>query len=66
MDDLPGVQRFLIVENDQILPKLNWVDFDVLARSSVNLCPIGVLKVSTDSLDPEDFKSSLKIQNFLV
>ena len=42
------------------LQKCFWVDFYVLARSTVNFHPIGVLKVSTDSLDPGDFKSGLK------
>ena len=37
-----------------------WVDFYVLARSSVNFGPIWVLKVSTDSYDPKDFKNGLK------
>ena len=44
-----GCKDFLISGNYANLPKENWLDFYVLARSSVNFGPILDFKVSTDS-----------------
>ena len=46
--------------NDFILPKTDWLDFYVLVCNSANFGPIFDFKVSTDSLDPGDFKNGLK------
>ena len=45
------------------MPKANWLDFYILVRSAANFGPILDFKVSTDSLDPEDFKNDLKKTN---
>ena len=52
-------------KNNFNLSKEDWLDFYVLVRSSVNFGPILDFKVSTDSLDPGDFKNGLKTLFFL-